>query len=469
MLTLIKKEWLDIRRDKVSSILLISFTLLLVVSLLMSWQYHQWYSHTHKETTDNARRHWETQGTKNSHSAAHFGIYLFKPLSPLALWDTGVDKHTGVSLFIEAHKRNDLQLKAVEDNPLLARWGELTPAYVLIFLLPLLTIWLACNSVIKERTDGTLKLVLSQGISLKKYVWGKALTLWIIAFVLITLLWIIAGVLVSVARSESFFTFESFWLLGVYLFFNGIFIHLSLFVSLRTKNERNALAFMIGLWLIMVWFIPRVSTQLSEQLFPSPSTEVFLKKIAEDIAIHGINGHGGENEKMKKLKEEWLNKYQVDSIQQLPLNWLGVLLQADENTNNLIYEKHHKALHSQYERQEGIQQLSAFFSPIIPARSVSMSLSGTDLPATIHFMDKADNYRKQFIEKLNNRLRDKSRYNERDTGTVAVWKTLPVFHYTPPDFKTKIDRTKTNICILILWLLVSIGAMQFSINSLKIV
>lgn len=469
MRTIIQKEWLEIRRDKVSSVLLISFTLLLVVSLVISWSYNNWYSEIQQEVTANARKHWETQGVKNSHSAAHFGIYLFKPLSSLALWDTGIDKHVGISLYIEAHKRNHLQLKAVEDNPLLARWGELTPAYVLVFLMPLLIIWLASNSVVKERADGTLKMVLSQGTSLSRYVWGKALTLWIISAGLIVALWLIAGALLSIARGSSFFSQESIWLLVVYLVFTGIFIHLSLFVSLRSHHQRNALVLLIGIWLVMVWFVPRFTTQLSERLYPSPTSEVFLKNVSDDIATNGINGHGGENEKMKKLKAEWTRKYNVDSVQQLPLNWLGVTLQADEDTNNVIYEKHYRQLYALYDRQQRIHQLSAFVSPVIPARSASMSLSGTDLLSSVHFSESVDAYRKDFIRILNNRLRDKSRYNERDTGTVAVWKALPVFRYTPPSPEEKLSHAKTHLVILLLWLLLSMVLMHVTIRSVKVI
>lgn len=469
MWSIIQKEWLEIRRDKVSFILLCSFTLLMFVSVMISWSYNKWYNDVQHQVTSNARTHWETQGVKNSHSAAHYGIYLFKPLSPLALWDTGIDKHVGVSLYVEAHKRNNLQLKAVEDNPLLARWGELTPAYVLIFLMPLLIIWLASNSIIKERADGTLKMVLSQGISLTKYVWGKVLLLWIVALALIFTFWIIVGFLMTTISDKSLFTIDSFCLMIVYSIFIGIFIHLSIFVSLRAASQRNALVLLIGIWLVMVWFIPRFTAQLSERLYPSPRTETFLKKIADDIAINGINGHGGENEKMKQLKKQWTTKYNVDSVQQLPLNWVGVTLQADEDTNNVIYERHYRQLHELYEKQQRVQQVSALLSPVVPARNASMTLSGTDLASSVHFSESVDSYRKDFIRILNNRLRDKSRYNERDTGTAAVWKTLPVFSYSPPETNEKWSRAKSPLSILCIWLIVTIGLMQFSIKSVKVV
>lgn len=469
MWTIIRKEWLEISRDRVSSVLIISFILLMLVSLVISWNYNKWYTDLQQQVTANARKHWETQGVKNSHSAAHYGIYLFKPLSPLALWDAGIDKHVGVSLYIEAHKRNSLQLKSVEDNPLLARWGELTPAFAFIFLMPLLIVWLGSNGTAKERADGTLKMVQAQGTSLVRYVWAKALSIWIIVMILAFVFWIIGGLLVNTLREGSFFTVDSVVLVLVYILFAGIFIHLSLLVSLRTATQRHALVLLVGIWLVLIWFIPRFTTHLSETLYPSPTTEQFLSGIAEDIAVNGINGHGGENEKMKQLKAQWTRKYGVDSVQQLPLNWLGVTLQADEDTNNVIYDRHYKQLYELYERQQRVHQLSAIFSPVIPARTASMALSGTDLSSSIAFAESVDDYRKDFIRILNNRLRDRSRYNERDTGTMEFWKTLPVYTYTVPAFADKWQRAKGPLLILAAWLVVCAGFMHASVKSLKVV
>jgi ABC-2 type transport system permease protein len=468
MWMIVRKEWLELRRDRATAVLGVSLLLLLFLALMISWSHHHWYSKLQQQLSENARHHWESQGVKNSHSAAHFGIYLFKPLSPLALWDSGIDKHEGVSVFIEAHKRNQLQFRAVEDNPLLARWGELTPAYVLLFLLPLLIMWLASKSISQERSEGTLKLVLSQGISLGKYVWGKAISLWLIAGIPLLLFWLAGGLLLSGARGQNFFTADGLLLLLVYLVFIGIFIHGSLFVSLLASSQRTAFVSLLALWLMMIWFVPRLSTQVSERLYPSPGTEAFLQTIAEDIAQNGLNGHGGENEKMEQLKALWTSKYGVDSIQQLPVNWLGILLQADEDTNNLIYKRHYQQLHQLYEKQARVHAYSSLLSPLMPARQASMVFSGTSLSAHIDFTEQIDAYRHDFIRVLNNRLRDKSGYNERDTGTVAVWQSLPHFQYQQRSVPEKWQEGRRDLLILLLWLLLSIGLMQLALRYTKI-
>ncbi|MBC7826218.1 MAG: DUF3526 domain-containing protein [Chitinophagaceae bacterium] len=451
---IIKKEWLQIRRDKVSVILLTAVVLLLILSLFTSWNYFRWYSNLQQEVTANARHHWETQGEKNSHSAAHFGIYLFKPLSPLAIWDNGIDKHYGVSLYIEAHIRNQLQFKAIEDNPLLARWGELTPAAILLVLLPLLLIWLAGNSIVNDKIAGTFKLAVSQGVSAQKYVWGKAAALWCISSAIIFSTWLMGGLLSTLLSNQSFFGVKSLLLLIMYCLYNGIFIHLGLLVSNKAANRRSALVSLLAIWLVAVWLVPKITAHFSEERYPSPLTEVFLKKISDDVAVNGINGHGGKNEKMKKLEKDWATKYGVDSVQQLPINWLGVTLQADEDTNNLIYDKHYDTLYAGYNNQLLVHKTSSLLSPFMPARLFSMSLAGTDLKNSLHFYSATEAYRKKFIGILNNRLRDNSLYGGRDTGRVAFWKSLPAFHYRQSTLPERWKESSTTFLIVLIWLLV---------------
>src|SRR5688572_15412928 len=51
------------------------------------------------------RRNWVEQGDKNSHSAAHFGVYAFKPLPPLAAVDRGIEPFVGTTVLLEAHRQ----------------------------------------------------------------------------------------------------------------------------------------------------------------------------------------------------------------------------------------------------------------------------------------------------------------------------------------------------------------------------
>ncbi|MCB2109292.1 MAG: ABC transporter permease subunit, partial [Rhodobacteraceae bacterium] len=118
---------------------------------------------------------WNNQGEKNPHAAAHYGVYAFKPVTPLSFFDTGVSSFTGVSIWLEAHKQNMAEGEPARDATAIARFGELTAAFTLQMLLPLLVILLAFSSFAGEREQGTLRQVLSMGVSPTSLLFGKAL------------------------------------------------------------------------------------------------------------------------------------------------------------------------------------------------------------------------------------------------------------------------------------------------------
>src|SRR4051812_17292267 len=137
---------------------------LLLVSLALGWKHYRDVDAQHREASRAARRQWLDQGAKNPHSAAHYGMYAFKPKMPLSLVDPGVDAYTGVAVWLEAHKQNDFKYRPAQDATAVARFGELSAAAVLQLLVPLLIVLLAFPAFAGERDLGTLRQVLSLGV-----------------------------------------------------------------------------------------------------------------------------------------------------------------------------------------------------------------------------------------------------------------------------------------------------------------
>jgi len=111
------------------------------------------------QAAENAR--WLGQGQKNPHSAAHYGLYAFKPASPLTAIDQGIEPFVGVSVRLEAHTMNDFMHRPAQDGTALARFGELTAALTLQVLLPLLIVLFAFGAFSAERERGTLRQLLA--------------------------------------------------------------------------------------------------------------------------------------------------------------------------------------------------------------------------------------------------------------------------------------------------------------------
>ena len=120
---------------------------------------------------------WIEQGDKNPHSAAHYGIHAFRPALPLSFFDPGVLAYEGVSIWLEAHKRNFPAGRPADDLTALARFGELSLGFVFQALVPLGLLLMTYAAFSSERESGTLRQLLASGVTPAQLFAGKFLGL----------------------------------------------------------------------------------------------------------------------------------------------------------------------------------------------------------------------------------------------------------------------------------------------------
>jgi len=136
------KEFIETLRDRRFFVSALIVGSLLLAALALGWQHSSQVRQQHEAAEETTRRQWLNQGEKGPHSAAHYGVYAFKPQMPLAFIDRGIESFTGSAVWLEAHKQNEFRYRPAQDQTALARFGELTAATVLQILLPLLIILL---------------------------------------------------------------------------------------------------------------------------------------------------------------------------------------------------------------------------------------------------------------------------------------------------------------------------------------
>ena len=119
------------------------------------------------------RAQWLAKPDKHPHRMAHYGYLAFREKHELSFFDFGMDSYVGNAVFLEAHKQNTANFSEAGFSNSMLRFGEISTAMVLQILLPLLIFFLGFNSVAAERENGTLKLLLSQGINWKQLLLGK--------------------------------------------------------------------------------------------------------------------------------------------------------------------------------------------------------------------------------------------------------------------------------------------------------
>ncbi len=442
--------------------------LLMLTALLVSNRYYSYVNEQHEAAKKNARNEWTGQGEKNPHSAAHYGTHAFKPKYPLTLIDNGVDKFSGVSIFLEAHRRSDAQYMAAQDQTALSRFGDLTPDFVLIFLVPLLIILLGFNSMSRERESGTLRLLLSQGVEPIALAMGKWLGLFIPVLLIVIPIYGIAALLLSGITNFGEFSLGALTILFlIYTLYYAIFINLTLFVSSLLKKSSLAFVALLAIWIVSCLAMPKITSSVAEELYPYPSQTEFEKQIAEDKR-NGLDGHDPWSDAAKKLEAETLAKYGVDSVSQLPFNWDGYLMQQGEEHDAEIYFKHYNLLKETYENQTRVYRSTAALSPFLPTRFLSMAICRTDYASHWNFADAAERYRIMLVGKMNGDMVDNSKTGDWDyQADEKLWESVPDFEYQPVAYASVLRSNLSNLMTLFAWVIISFAALFITVSKIK--
>jgi len=463
-----KKEFTETLREKRFQLSALIVAILMIISILVSKNYYEKIRTEHELAIQTSRQQWENQGEKNPHSAAHYGTYAFKPIQSLSLIDNGLEKYLGVSIFLEGHRQNDAQYKLIADQNSFARFGEMTPAFVMIYLLPLLIILIAFSSLSGEKERGTLKLLLSQGISKTSLILGKIAGIWLSVGLLILPLFLLglAFILTTNYQSEDLSRYGLIFLICLLYF--GVFVNVSVLFSSFAKNSNAALVGLIGFWIVSCLIIPKFTSNLSKYLYPTPSAMEYQASLKDSLE-KGLDGHNPYNEFAKVFEDSVLKANKVDSIQKLPFNYSGLIMQAGEQHERVVYDKHLQQLNDIYLAQLKMHQSSAVLSPTVLAKMLTMQFAKTDLQTHFHFAKKAEDYRIALVSQLNGDLQNNSKFGDWDYAAKPdFFKNTVKFEYVPISLGETMQSAASGLLFLIAWFAASLIAVMMFANKITV-
>ena len=414
---IINNEWLQWKRDSRIKWLLL---FLLLISMLALW--HQLSFQSNLSTIrlnaqESSRKEWLAQELKHPHMAAHFGNYAYKKPSLLHCFDPGLSIYTGTSVYMEPHRQNDFLFSKSQESDSSMRFGWLSPALICQLILPLLIILFSFNAINIEKNNGTLALLLSQGASYRQILFAKTMAVFLLfelffsGYLLLTVLSSHHFINAGVAIPAIFYV----WL--TYSLYFLCWSLLGVFVSSKINNVGSSMALLLLMWMCTNVIIPRVSANLAENKYPVISNYQFKKEISEAVA-KGLDGHNSSDERAMKIEKEMLLKYKVDSVQQLPFNFEGFIMQQSEDYTSKVYDHYFDDIFQSLKNQKKVQSWVAAFSPFIAVRNVSMAGCNASLESEIDFQVQAENYRRGFVQNMNNDMKDKSAYGTFDTYRV---------------------------------------------------
>ena len=416
-------------REGQSRMLIITTSLLMVAAMTLSIREFTLANNHYQENLLQSRINWESQTAKDPHDAAHDGTYVIKPLYPAMVLDKGIYPYTGQVIHLGAHERKQSSLNQAKDHVGLFRFGELTPSFVLLYLFPILLIFLGYNTFSEEKEKGNLRLLLAQGATTFQVVFGKWLALVMLMLIFSLVVVLIGGVSLGIMGEQVEISgYEWLAIIICYLIYFFAFINLIIIVSSRSKSSGVSLVTLLACWIFMTLIVPKLSTLMAGRLYPFPTLQRFKDNIYQDQK-DGLNGHNFWNEAAQVFKQKVLLEYGVNSIEELPVDYGGLLLAEGEKYESEVYSKHFDLLQNQYHKQRHIFRLSSLCSPSLSVRYISMALARTDYHFQWDFEEQAEQYRVVLNTALNMNIAENAKGVEGYKAHTDLWAQTPQFHY----------------------------------------
>lgn len=453
---IVRKEIREIARDGRFRVAAITVLVLLVAALAVGWRAAA-SAHAERDAAANlARSHWVNQPAKNPHSAAHYGVYAFKPKTPLSFVDDGIDPYTGVLAYLEAHVQNDFTHRPAADGTALSRFGALTAAGVLQVLVPLLIVVLAAGTIAGEREQGTLRQLLSVGARSRDLAIGKMLGLGS-ALMLLLIPATIIGVAALLVGTDGSGSGSRFLLLAaVYLGYFVVWIALSFAVSAWAPSTRAALICLLGLWMVNSLLAPRAATDLVRRLHPTPTALEFQRVMAAEQQADSTGRTYAEYQ--EAFQREVLSRYRVDSVADLPVNFAGMSLDASERWSDAVFDRNYGRLWATYVRQDQARSLFGFAFPFVAVRALSQGLAGTDFYHHREFATAAEQYRRHLVRVMNDDLAEHGKTaGFQYMGDHALWSSVEPFEYQTPQVGFVLAHHGRDLAALGGWLVLGLG------------
>ncbi len=460
-----------VTRDGRLPIALIALVTLLTAAILSGRARVEAATQERADARTAAARQWVEQDDKNPHAAAHYGTHAFKPVGTLEAFDPGATPWLGVTLTIEAHRRELASDAPAADATALDRFLTLSPATVLQLLLPLVIIALGFAVWTRERELGTLRQLIGMGVAPSALYLGKTLGFIIVLSIVV----VPAGLVTALtlggpeAAADESSGGRVAWVLLLHLVWVLIWAALTQAVSALCRTSRASLVVLLALWGGVGLVGPRLVVDVAAALAPVPAREAFALSLARSLK-DGLPGQPRET-RIEELTEKRLAAEgfaEADMFMDVGL--LAALeLQAEAAFENEVFDYHFAALDAALERREAIARWLTWLSPYAAMRSVSSGLSGTDTAHHREFAQAAETWRQALVSALNTAFATHAGDKGWDyRAGREVWESTPPMRWSAPAVSGVLATQGPALAALFGWLLLALVVGALAVSRVRV-
>lgn len=440
------------------------FLVLMVATSVLTVERIEAEKHARIHHQTEAEETFLSQPDRHPHRMVHYGHYLFRAPAPLAILDPGLDVVTGQSIFLEGHRQNTVMFAESAASADFGGLSWLSPALVYQLFAPLVIILLGHSAVVREREAGVLAPLLATGISGRTLIAGKAVALLSFAVLLLCPL-MVSGAMALTGGEHVAALLSLLAMYGVYL---AVWVVLTLLVSMVVTKRAMALAGMAGLWFGFSLVLPSIAVNVATDTDPVAGKIETDLRMLSDLRKLG-DGHNASDPAFQQLRADMLEKYGVARIEDLPINFRGLVAMEGEQKLTQVLNEYADARMAAELRQENRVADFGWLTPALAIAFVSRSLAGTDLVHYHRFQREAEAVRFAFVQGLNRAHTEKLSYDadinrnkdeassRRARVDAANWRVLEAFHFQTAGVSQRLMHAAYAIGLLLVWLAVTSG------------
>lgn len=473
-LLIARGEWLYLWRTRLALSIAILLCALIVLAAVATGMRMVAEAQQRSQYQQQADESFRNQPDRHPHRVVHYGHYVFRVPAPLATLDPGVDSYTGRSIFLEGHRRNTATFSEARESSLLLRFGMVSPAFVLQTLAPLLLILIGFSSVARERERGLWAPLLAQGIKPLDLMTGKLVALLCVALLalspmIVSALWIALRVpgewIASLGMITGYALYLLLWCLVIVM------------CSAVFARARQALIALTLLWVSTTILLPRLAADTAASLYPTPTQAMQDIRIQQEMRTVG-DSHNISDSNFQSFQDQVLSQYGVTRIEDLPVNYRGLVSLRGEAEGSAVMNRIADELHATQQQQSVVLSAFSWLSPYLALRQMSMQTAGTDLLNHQRFLDAAEAHRFELIQQLNtlhayeldfadDAARSVDAEAEQRTRISAqFWQRLQDFDFAVAPASARVSSAVSELLALLVWVL--LAAWAFSVTARKV-
>ena len=417
---------------------------LLMALFLGAWHDAKDLARQRLRFADAERARWLAQGPKDPHSAAHFGVWAVKPASPLSVLTPGVEPFVGLAVWLEAHKRNEMIFRPRQDADPVMR-GSSSVGQILEQLGPLIAILLGFAAFAHERERGTLRMALANGAGsgpmvLVRCAVNSALLLCVL------MLPVLAGGVLALLSLPGALMWQGgarliLWT-ALHAAYLETFLLIALAVSLRASSARAALAILLAVWFSLCIVLPRAASSTAETIAPIPPYKTVRMAVEAQAPAY-------ENADRWNARRQALLAANTQAARQ---NMRAAQLDQAERDSHAVFDRLLGRFYDAIAHQDKVFARFAALSPTIALQAGASGIAGTDFQQHRHFIDAAEHYRRNLVNRLNEELMRHSESEDVGAATGrAYWAGIAAFDYRAPALAGVIGELAVPLTLLLLW------------------